>query len=39
MPTKHIVIIGGSYGGVACANTLLKGLDPHLDVAITLIER
>ncbi|KAG0047982.1 Apoptosis-inducing factor 2 [Gryganskiella cystojenkinii] len=38
MPTKHIVIIGGSYGGVACANTLQNSLDPHLDVAITLID-
>ncbi|GJJ68993.1 apoptosis-inducing factor 2 [Entomortierella parvispora] len=38
MPTKHIVIVGGSYGGVACANTLQKALDPRLDATITLID-
>ncbi|KAG0358179.1 Apoptosis-inducing factor 2 [Gamsiella multidivaricata] len=34
----HIVVIGGSYGGVACVNKLLRNLPKESNVAITLIE-
>ncbi|KAG0339698.1 Apoptosis-inducing factor 2 [Podila humilis] len=35
---KHIVVVGGSYGGVACVNELKKRLPHDMEVAITLIE-
>jgi NADH dehydrogenase FAD-containing subunit len=38
-PKKHIVIIGGSYGGVACVNKLLRYLSKDTSVVITLIEK
>ncbi|KAF9172831.1 Apoptosis-inducing factor 2 [Mortierella sp. AD011] len=37
--TVHIVVIGGSYGGIACVNKLQHNLPKDLDVAITLVER
>ncbi|KAI8601804.1 hypothetical protein EDD21DRAFT_373586 [Dissophora ornata] len=36
--TIHVVVIGGSYGGVACVNKLQHGLLKDSNVAITLIE-
>ncbi|KAF9424679.1 Apoptosis-inducing factor 2 [Podila epigama] len=35
---KQIVIVGGSYAGVACAKELLKQLPKDMPVSITLIE-
>ncbi|KAF9431854.1 Apoptosis-inducing factor 2 [Entomortierella beljakovae] len=34
----HIVVIGGSYGGIACVNKLRYSLPKDTDVAITLVE-
>ncbi|KAF9316288.1 Apoptosis-inducing factor 2 [Podila horticola] len=36
---KHIVVVGGSYGGVACVNELQKHISKDAAVAITLIEK
>ncbi|KAK3847308.1 MAG: hypothetical protein J3R72DRAFT_486106 [Linnemannia gamsii] len=36
---KHIVVLGGSYGGVACVNKLLRNLSKDSNVEITLIEK
>ncbi|KAF9096127.1 Apoptosis-inducing factor 2 [Mortierella sp. AD031] len=36
---KHIVVLGGSYGGVACINKLLHNLPKDANVEITLIEK
>ncbi|KAG0351661.1 Apoptosis-inducing factor 2 [Podila minutissima] len=36
---KHIVVVGGSYGGVACVNELQKHISNDASVAITLIEK
>ncbi|KAF8946007.1 Apoptosis-inducing factor 2 [Haplosporangium gracile] len=36
---KHIVVVGGSYGGVACVNKLLHYLSKNTNVEITLIEK
>lgn len=36
---KHIVVVGGSYGGVACVNELQKHISKDANVAITLIEK
>ena len=38
-PKKHIVVVGGSYGGVACVNKLLHYLSKDTNVQITLIEK
>ncbi|OAQ23242.1 FAD/NAD(P)-binding domain-containing protein [Linnemannia elongata AG-77] len=38
-PKKHIVVVGGSYGGVACVNKLLRYLSKDTNVQITLIEK
>ncbi|USB32542.1 NAD(P)/FAD-dependent oxidoreductase [Paenibacillus sp. YPG26] len=35
---KHFVILGGGYGGVTVANTLLKGNMPS-DIRLTMIDR
>ncbi|KAF8983597.1 Apoptosis-inducing factor 2 [Entomortierella lignicola] len=34
----HIVIIGGSYGGIACVNKLQHNLPKDLNIIITLVE-
>ncbi len=36
---KHIVVLGGGYGGVLTAKKLAKRLKKHRDVRITLIDR
>ncbi|KAF9119762.1 Apoptosis-inducing factor 2 [Mortierella sp. 14UC] len=36
---KHVVVLGGSYGGVACVNKLLRNLSKDSNVKITLIEK
>ncbi|KAG0033137.1 Apoptosis-inducing factor 2 [Podila clonocystis] len=36
---KHIVVVGGSYGGVACVNELQKHISKDAAVTITLIEK
>ncbi|KAF9114875.1 Apoptosis-inducing factor 2 [Mortierella sp. AM989] len=36
--TVHIVVIGGSYGGIACVNKLQHHLPKDVNVAITLVE-
>ncbi|KFH62658.1 hypothetical protein MVEG_12050 [Podila verticillata NRRL 6337] len=36
---KHIVVVGGSYGGVACVKELQKHISKDANVAITLIEK
>ncbi|KAF9352640.1 Apoptosis-inducing factor 2 [Mortierella sp. AD094] len=36
--TVHVVVIGGSYGGIACVNKLQHNIPKDLDVAITLVE-
>ncbi|KAF9907679.1 Apoptosis-inducing factor 2 [Linnemannia zychae] len=36
---KHIVVLGGSYGGVACIKKLLHNLAKDSNVEITLIEK
>ncbi|KAG9068727.1 Apoptosis-inducing factor 2 [Linnemannia hyalina] len=38
-PKQHIVVVGGSYGGVACVNKLLRYLLKDTNVQITLIEK
>ncbi|KAF9921126.1 Apoptosis-inducing factor 2 [Linnemannia zychae] len=39
LPKKHIVVIGGSYGGVACIKKLLHYLSKDTSIEITLIEK
>src|SRR5690554_643902 len=36
---KHIVVVGGGYGGVLTTKKLAKRLKKHRDVRITLIDR